>query len=78
MTNTPIKSLFCKFCDFPPYGTGNADLEANKAGMDFWKLFDKDKDKTKFDICDYVTDKWDENINKNTKPDEKPDWANGK
>jgi len=72
-TTVTISELFGVYGDFPSTKpAGMADLEANKAGLDFWKqLFDK-KSEMKFDICDFVTKKWDEGENPNVKAQENP------
>ncbi|MCP4106823.1 MAG: RHS repeat-associated core domain-containing protein [Desulfobacteraceae bacterium] len=51
---------------------GMADLEANRAGLSFWKSLKKSGTKFKFDVCSYVTEKWDEDKNPNALPDKKP------
>jgi RHS repeat-associated protein len=45
---------------------GRADLAANKAGQDFWDRLRNDGSMMHFDICEYVSDSWDENLNPNT------------
>lgn len=67
----------------PAEPVGMADLEANAAGLTFWNtLFPIATTKpggaaatqpaAKFNICDYVTAKWDENKNPNVAADPKP------
>lgn len=54
---------------------GLADLEANAAGLSFWNTFfpsDGNEVTKKFNICDYVTDKWDERKNPNVPGDKTP------
>jgi hypothetical protein len=41
----------------------NADLAANKAGLQFYKDLEKNPDKFKFSIGKYVTDQWNEQTN---------------
>jgi len=42
-------------------------LELRWQQTSYWDELRKDGAKIKFDICKYVTDKWDENKNPNTK-----------
>jgi hypothetical protein len=78
---TDIYDMFGWFGDkapnYPGGPVGMADLEANAAGLDFWNTHfpldgAKGADPSKFDICKYVTNKWDENKNPNKPADPKP------
>jgi hypothetical protein len=56
-------------------GAGMADLEANPAGVKFWDAYAAAiaaNSAFTFDICKYVTEKWDEKKNPNTKLDKQP------
>ncbi|MFO0972945.1 MAG: hypothetical protein U1A27_05850 [Phycisphaerae bacterium] len=51
---------------FADGGTSPADLEANEAGLQFWKsVMDGKATAANFNICDYVTRKWDQQQNPN-------------
>ncbi|TWT84381.1 tRNA3(Ser)-specific nuclease WapA precursor [Planctomycetes bacterium CA13] len=68
-----IAGMFGGFADHGQLlPAGKADLAANESGMKFWKDFDKSGKKTKFSICVYVSDKWDEKKNPNVALDKKP------
>ena len=58
---------------------GMADLEANLAGLNCWDAYISSissagtpKTNFEFDICKYVTEKWDENKNPNIAADTIP------
>jgi RHS repeat-associated protein len=59
----PPKGFFGDHHTSKPIGL--ADLEANAAGENFWNELDDVGSAVNFNICDYVTDLWDENINPN-------------
>ena len=72
-TTLPIIELFGVYAD---HGTlkpaGKADLAANKSGLSFWKQLHDKKSKMKFDICKFVTEKWDEGKTPNVVLDKNP------